>query len=241
MRNNAGKLPRMMIGLFALSFVISSAATGWCDDAVKCNEARPPSPDAALKALVDGNQRWSSGKMTHPGQDFGRRECVAKEGQTPFAAIVACADSRVPTELIFDEGVGDLFVVRVAGNSVDTLGEQSLAYATEHLGVETILVLGHQQCGAVKAAVEAYPKPTLKFLSLIYDAIAKAREMIHQRGGHPEDKVELAKEATDQHVILEVKQLREQHPFKEMIAQGKLKIVGGRYDLDTSHVTMLIE
>jgi len=241
MRNRGGKLRKIVIGLFAMAVVIAGVATGWCDGAVKCNEARPPSPAAALKALADGNQRWSSGKMSYPGREFARRECVSKEGQTPFAAIVACADSRVPTELIFDEGVGDLFVVRVAGNSVDTLGEQSLAYATEHLGVETILVMGHQKCGAVKAAVEAYPKPTLKFLALIYGAIAKAMEAIHQRGGNPDDKEELAREATDQHVILEVKQLRELHPFKEMIAQGKLKIVGGRYDLDTSHVTMLIE
>ncbi len=132
-----------------------------------------------------------SGKVRHPGQDFARRECVTKEGQTPFAAIVSCSDSRVPTELVFDEGVGDLFVVRVAGNSVDKIGEQSLAYSTQHLGVETILVLGHQKCGAVKAAVEEYPKPTAKFLSLIYAAIAKAKDVIHQRGGNIDDKSEL--------------------------------------------------
>jgi carbonic anhydrase len=241
MRNRNGKLPKIAIGFFVAAIVIVAAAKARCDDTLKCNEARPPSADAALKALADGNARWSTGKMTHSGRDFARRECVSREGQTPFAAILACADSRVPPELIFDEGVGDLFVVRVAGNSVDKLGEQSLAYATEHLGVETILVLGHQNCGAVKAAVAAYPKPTAEFLAVIYDAIAKAKDVIHQRGGNPDDKDELAKEATDQHVILEVKHLRELHPFKEMIADGKLKIVGGRYDLDTSKVVMLIE
>jgi carbonic anhydrase len=221
--------------------IFGAAASGWCEEAVQCNEARPPTADAAVKALADGNDRWISGKVRHPGRDFARRECVSKEGQTPFAAIVSCSDSRVPTELIFDEGVGDLFVVRVAGNSVDQVGEQSLAYSTEHLGVETILVLGHQKCGAVKAAVEAYDKPTAKFLSLIYAGIAKAKDVIHQRGGNPDDKSELATESTNQHVILEVLHLREIHPFKEQIAEGKLKIVGGRYDLDTGHVTMLIQ
>ncbi len=221
--------------------VASGRRAGMAADAVECNEARPPSPDAAVKALVDGNERWSAGKPRHSGRDFARRECVAKEGQTPFAAILACADSRVPPELLFDEGVGDLFVVRVAGNSVDKLGEQSLEYSAEHLGVETILVLGHQKCGAVKAAVEAYPGVVPEFLSLIYGAIAKAKEVIKGRGGNPDDKQALGKESIDQHVILEVQHLRETDPFKGMIADGKLKIVGGRYDLDTSHVTMLIE
>ena len=242
MRNPGRILLKIFVGFFALAMMIAAgAASGWCEDAVQCNEARPPTAAAAVKALADGNERWLSGKVRHPGRDFARRECVAKEGQTPFAAIVSCSDSRVPTELIFDEGVGDLFVVRVAGNSVDKLGEQSLAYSTEHLGVETILVLGHQKCGAVKAAVEAYPKPTAKFLALIYAAIAKAKDVIHQRGGNPDDKNELVTESTDQHVILEVKHLREIHPFKEMVDDDKLKIVGGRYDLDTGHVTMLIE
>jgi carbonic anhydrase len=207
-----------VLGVLVLAvMLLAGAAPGWCDE------------------------RWASGNVRHPGRDFARRECVYKEGQTPFAAIVSCSDSRAPTELIFDEGVGDLFVVRVAGNSVDTVGRQSLAYSTGHLGVETILVLGHQKCGAVKAAVETYPKATDKFLMLIYTAVAKAKELIHQHGGNVEDKDALIAATTDQHVIEEVRQLRSASPFKEMIADGKLKIVGGRYDLDTGLVTMLIQ
>lgn len=242
MRNQDRKVGRLLGSFLAMMLmIVTGAVSGWCDEAVQCNEARPPTADDAVKSLAAGNDRWVSGKVRHPGQDFARRECVSKEGQTPFAAIVSCSDSRVPTELIFDEGVGDLFIVRVAGNSVDKVGEQSLAYSTEHLGVETILVLGHQKCGAVKAAVDAYPKPTAKFLALIYDAIAKAKDVIHGRGGNPDDKAELTTESTDQHVILQVKHLREIDPFKGQIAAGKLKIVGGRYDLDTGHVTMLIQ
>jgi carbonic anhydrase len=234
---------RNFLASFAVALItIGGAGSSFAADAVQCNEARPPSPTDAVKALADGNDRWISGKVRHPGQDFARRECVSKEGQTPFAAIVSCSDSRVPTELIFDEGVGDLFVVRVAGNSVDKVGEQSLGYSVEHLGVETILVMGHQKCGAVKAAVETYPKPNApKFLALIYAAVAKAKDVIHQRGGNVDDQAELAKETTDQHVILEVQHLRGIDPFKGLIADGKLKIVGGRYDLDNGHVTMLIQ
>ncbi len=242
MHSHSRKVGIVLGGILALAMMIlSGAASGLCDEAVQCNEARPPTADDAVKALAAGNDRWISGKVRHPGRDFARRECVSKEGQTPFAAIVSCSDSRVPTELIFDEGVGDLFIVRVAGNSVDKIGEQSLAYSTEHLGVETIMVLGHQKCGAVKAAVEAYPKPTAKFLAFIYNAIAKAKDVIHSRGGNPDDKDELTRESTDQHVILQVKYLRGIAPFKGMVDSGKLKIVGGRYDLDTGHVTMLIQ
>jgi carbonic anhydrase len=227
--------------LISIALSIGGARSAWCAAATACNEERPPTPAAAVKALADGNERWASGKPRHSGRDFARRECVASEGQTPFAAVLSCADSRVPPELLFDEGVGDLFVVRVAGNSVDKLGEQSLEYSVDHLGVETVLVLGHQKCGAVKAAVEAYPGAVPEFLALIYAGIAKAKEVIKGRGGNPDDKAALGAESIDQHVIGVVHQLQSTSPFKERISIGKLKIVGGRYDLDTGHVTMLTE
>jgi carbonic anhydrase len=235
------KQGRRLSVFITIALTLAGARTAWCADATACNEARPPTPAAAVKALVEGNGRWAAGTPRHSGRDFARRECVANEGQTPFAAILSCADSRVPPELLFDEGVGDLFVVRVAGNSVDKLGEQSLEYSAEHLGVETILVLGHQKCGAVKAAVEAYPGAVPEFLALIYDGIAKAKEVIKGRGGNPDDKAALGAESIDQHVIGVVHQLRSTSPFKERIAAGKLTIVGGRYDLDSGRVTMLTE
>ncbi len=226
--------------IFGLALIISAPGLGWCADAVQCNEARPPSPADAVKSLVDGNERWSSGNTRHSGRDFARRECVADKGQTPFAAILSCSDSRVPPELLFDEGVGDLFIVRVAGNSVDKVGAQSLAYSAEHLGVETILVLGHQQCGAVKAAIGTYPAKAPEFLKLIYAAVAKAKEIL---AGKPDasDKAALEQQTIDQHVILTVKELRETPPFKAMVDAGKLSIVGGRYDLEAGKVTMLIQ
>ena len=195
----------------------------------------------SLKALLDGNARWAVGQPTHPHLDITRRKLVANEGQKPFAAILACADSRVPPELLFDVGIGDLFVVRVAGNSLDKLGQQSLEYATGHLGVELVMILGHQGCGAVKGAVDAYPASAPEFLSVIYRAIEKSKEIIKERGGNPDDKVALAKETVDRHVIRMVNELRAEHSFAETIGKGKLAVVGARYDLDSGRVMMLIE
>jgi carbonic anhydrase len=189
--------------------------------------------------LLEGNERWATGHEMHPDRDFARRASVAANGQKPFAAILACADSRVPPELLFDEGVGDLFVVRVAGNSIDKFGQQSLEYAADHLGVKTILVLGHQGCGAVKGALDSYPAHAPEFLEVIYAAIRSAKENISARGGNPDDAAVLGKEAIDQHVMLEVRQLRSVPHFSEMIARGQLEIIGGRYDLDTGRVAML--
>jgi len=114
------------------------------------------SPDhrAALAALVEGNRRFAAGVAEHPRQDARRREEVLARGQYPFAAIVGCADSRVPPEIVFDQGLGDLFVLRTAGNIVDDLGVACLEYAAAHLGVPLIVVMGHSRCGAVTAAAE---------------------------------------------------------------------------------------
>ncbi len=207
----------------------------------QCNSQRPDTAAAALKALLEGNARWAAGASQHPGEDSSRRTCVSDEGQTPFATILSCSDSRVPPELVFDQGVGDLFVVRTAGNNSEELEHQSIEYSSEMLGAPLIFVLGHQKCGAVKGAADLYPTKGPLFLSLIYSAIAKSKEIIRARGGDPNDKSALAKEAIDQHVIMEVKRLRKTAAFKEQVDSGRLRIVGGRYDLDTGRVTMLIQ
>src|SRR5262245_28073525 len=109
-------------------------------------------PEAALKMLQEGNARFVAGKARHPHEDQGRRNETAS-GQHPFASILSCSDSRDPVEVTFDEGVGDLFVVRVAGNVADTDEIASLEYGAEHLGTQLIAVLGHTKCGAVTAVV----------------------------------------------------------------------------------------
>src|SRR5262249_21783604 len=113
-------------------------------------------PDDVLKSLLEGNKRFVEGKLAHPGRSPKDFQALA-EGQKPFAIIVGCADSRVPPEVVFDQGVGDLFVVRVAGNIVSGAGptvKGSIEFAVGELGARLIMVLGHSQCGAVKAAIE---------------------------------------------------------------------------------------
>jgi len=197
--------------------------------------------DDSLKTLLDGNARWAEGNPIHPRIDMTRRKHLATKGQKPFAAILSCADSRVPPELLFDTGVGDLFVVRVAGNSIERLVQQSLEFAVDRLGIPMIMILGHQECGAVNGAVDTYPKSAPEFLSVIYRAIEKSREAIRERGDDPDDRSALVKASIDRHVIHMVSKLRSEHPFAAMIGKGSLAVVGARYDLDSGRVTMLIE
>jgi carbonic anhydrase len=222
-----------------ISILASASSASGAGGGAQCNPKRPDSPEAALNELLAGNARWASGQPIHPGIDPSRRRCVFVEGQTPFAAILSCSDSRGPSEYIFDQGVGDLFVVRNAGNSSDDLAEQSLAYAVEVLHVPVVVVMGHQSCGAVTGAVDTYPASAPRFISVIYDAVKQARDIIVRRGGSPDDKRALTAETINQHVILEVQKLVQTHPFKEMIAAGKLKVVGGRYDLESSRFVVL--
>src|ERR1043165_1234695 len=124
--------------------------------AASCLGSEPSSisgPDA-LKRLLDGNARFVAGKSTEPqGVALVERRAALTKDQKPFAIIVSCSDSRVPPELIFDVGLGDIFVVRTAGEVVDNIDTGSIEYAVEHLGVSLIVVLGHERCGAVSAAV----------------------------------------------------------------------------------------
>ena len=112
-------------------------------------------PAEALKMLQKGNSRYMSGGLEHPNLGQGRRTLTATQGQRPFAAILSCSDSRVPVELIFDCGIGDISVVRVAGNVLGNSELGSIEYAVDHLGVSLFLVLGHTKCAAVKAVCEA--------------------------------------------------------------------------------------
>ncbi|MFZ0247873.1 carbonic anhydrase [Candidatus Binatus sp.] len=185
----------------------------------------------ALKLLLEGNQRFVAGKLEHPNQTPARRAEVAK-GQHPFAAVLACSDSRTPPEIIFDRGLGDLFVVRVAGNVADRVVIESLDYSVKHLGVRVVMVLGHRRCGAVIAAVEGHEEeekdvgPMLKELD---PAVAATK-------GMPGDPVENAVRANVRLVMLNLATSSE---LRAMVISGELKIVGGIYDLDTGTIEML--
>lgn len=188
-------------------------------------------PNAALKRLMDGNQRFVHQLGEHPDQSQARIKEVA-QAQHPFAALLSCADSRVPPEILFDEGIGDLFDIRVAGNIVTPEVLGSLEYAVDILGTPLIMVLGHERCGAVTAAVQG------KRLSGHIDSFVKAiKPAISKIEGESDDLVDNAVVANVKYQIQKLKQ--NSNILSQRLLDGKLKLVGGRYDLDTGEVTLI--
>jgi carbonic anhydrase len=187
--------------------------------------------DSALAELKAGNEHHARHQYQHPHENAARqRELIV--GQHPHAEILSCADSRVPPEIIFDQGLGDLFVVRVAGNVATDTEIGSLEYGAEHLHIPLLVVLGHESCGAVTAAVQGGPPDghIAALVDLIKPAVDKTR-------GLPGDPVA---NAVRTNVEMVVKQLRSSEPtLSELVAHGKLKIVGGVYSLETGKVTWL--
>ncbi len=194
------------------------------------DEAIAAGAEEGLKRLTDGNKRYVAGGMIHKRQNAVRRTELAK-GQHPFAVILSCSDSRVPPEIIFDQGLGDLFVVRTAGHVADDIAIASIEYAVEHLGVRLVLVLGHERCGAVTAAVNGGEAPGQigKLVEAIKPAVEKAKAKVKHG--------DLLDEAVKANVKIVAEKLRSAKPILSEIADdGVLKIVGGYYDLDTGAV-----
>jgi carbonic anhydrase len=186
-------------------------------------------PDAALAKLLAGNQRFASQTARKPHQGAFRLHEVA-QGQKPFAAILGCADSRVPVEILFDRGLGDLFTIRVAGNVATPEEIGSLEYAVL-LGAQVILVLGHERCGAVTAALANKPVP-----GQIGSILAQIQPAIAATKGQPGDPL---KNAIIANVKNQIATIESSPVVKDLIKQGKLKIVGGYYDLDTGVVAQI--
>jgi carbonic anhydrase len=190
-----------------------------------------PTADAVLAELKAGNDHHATKHYAHPHETVERqRELTA--GQHPHATVLACADSRVPPEIVFDQGLGDLFVIRVAGNIAADDELASIEYAAEHLSVPVVVVLGHQKCGAVTAAVEGGEAPghLPALMKLLAPAVAKSN-------GMPGDRVS---NAVRLNVQLVVDQLRGSRPvLSELVAQNKVHVVGGVYSLETGRVDWL--
>lgn len=189
------------------------------------------SPDAALEKLIAGNRRFMQHHPQYPDQTEGRLHEVA-QSQHPFATILSCADSRVPGEIVFDQGIGDIFDVRIAGNIATPEAIGSIEYAAVLLGTPLLMVLGHERCGAVTAAVqgEALPGDIGSFVKAILPAVDRVKNQ-------PGDTVENAVVAN---VRYQIEQLQQRSSLlAERVQSGTLKIVGGRYDLDTGEVTVI--
>lgn len=187
--------------------------------------------DQAWQVLKAGNQRYVAHKQTHPNQTEQRMTELAT-GQHPFAIVLGCADSRVPPEIIFDQGLGDLFVIRVAGNIVDDAIAGSIEYAVEELNVPLLVVLGHERCGAVTAAVKGGEVPG--HISTLINAIKPAVKSVK---GLPGDLVENSVKAN---IKIVVSKLKSTQPIvSQLVKSNKLKIIGGRYDLDRGKVDLI--
>ena len=187
-------------------------------------------PDEALKKLVEGNDRFVNQKRTSRNQGQERLTEVA-QGQEPFAAILGCADSRVPGEIVFDQGLGDLFVCRVAGNIATPEEIGSLEFGTLVLGAKIIVVMGHERCGAVKAAIKGGELPG-SIGSLIKSIDIGSVTLKSEVPGD----VDKSAQANVNH---QVETLKKSPILSDLIAKDKLKIVGAYYDLDTGKVAIL--
>jgi len=186
------------------------------------------SPDAALQQLIDGNRRFAEGHMTSFEEDLSVLKAKTAEKQEPFAAVLSCADSRVPVELIFDQSIGHLFVARVAGNIATSAMIASLEYGVAVLGTKAIIVLGHANCGAVEASIEAKAVPGQ--ISALYPYI---RPAVDQAGADLDAAIKA-------NAKIQAALLRQSSPvFAEHIKQNQLKIVAGYYDLASGAVSVL--
>lgn len=188
------------------------------------------SPNDALEKLMAGNQRFIRHQPQYPDQSEARLREVA-QAQHPFATVLSCADSRVPVEIIFDQGIGDIFDVRIAGNIATPAAIGSIEYAVALLGTPLLMVLGHERCGAVTAAVQqqALPGEISTFVQAILPAVERVKDQ-------PGDVVDNAVAANVQY---QIEQLQRSPLLRERLQSGKLKIVGGRYDLDTGTIATI--
>jgi carbonic anhydrase len=181
----------------------------------------------ALDKLIAGNQRYATEQLVHHHQSGSRMRAIAT-GQHPFAVILGCADSRVPPEIIFDQGLGDLFVIRVAGNILDEAILGSIEYAVEELGTSLVLVLGHERCGAVAATIKH--ADVLGHISTLLNAIQPAVDRAKNEQGN------LLDNAVRANIELVVEQLKSSMPVAELVRHHRLKVVGAQYNLDCGTV-----
>jgi carbonic anhydrase len=228
---------RRKIAVFALGVMLACAAL-----AAAAGTGGGVGAEDALRLLNEGNARFVSGQMTHPRLDAARREETAA-GQKPFATVIGCSDSRDTVEQIFDQGIGDLFVIRVAGNPAhqDVVG--TAEYGVEHLGTQLLVVLGHSKCGAVIAAVSTVEGGKKvggnidALIAPILPAAARAKKDFPDLTGEA-----LVEKAITYNVWQSIDDLYRQSPLlRDLTREGRLKVLGAVYDIATGQVKWLGE
>lgn len=196
----------------------------------------------AIKRLKEGNQRFVSGVRSIDTIVTQMQRADFVEGQAPFAIVLGCSDSRVPAELVFDQGLGDLFVIRVAGNIVAPSQVGSVEFAAELFGTQLVVVLGHSMCGAVKATIDELERPSKEKSSNVLSIVNRIRptvEPLFETGlrNDPDKLLELSIHAN---ILASTNQLMHGSQMLEgLVQQGRLKIVGAEYSLETGYVNFL--
>lgn len=200
------------------------------------------SGEEAAKKLMDGNARFVTGQQAAKDIGDSRRKELAK-GQQPFAVVLSCSDSRVAPEHLFDQGLGDIFVVRTAGNIVDKIDIGSIEYGVEHLHAPVLMILGHQYCGAVTAAVNSYGKPSKHEKHGAHDSIGEIIRKIMpavKKVSSTSSKDELVDNAIKQNVRNVYKEILTKSPVvKELVHEKKLQVVLAEYYLDSGKVVII--
>lgn len=187
--------------------------------------------EEAKKLLIEGNKRFTAGLPAQKNMGSAKRLELKEKGQKPFAVILTCSDSRVPPELLFDQSIGDLFVVRNAGNILDSASLGSIEYAVDHLHTPLVVVLGHDKCGAVKAAVDGGEAPGS--IGAIIEKIKPSVEKVLAAGISGD---ELYARVEDENIKSVVAELKENPVIKHFMEDGKVTVVGAKYYLGPGEV-----
>jgi len=224
---------KLAVQVLALGLIATFGSQSMSQSGEHHESAQAPSADQIWSSLVAGNKRFVDGKAK--SRNVGSERQALAKGQRPLVAVLSCSDSRVPPEMVFDKGLGELFVVRAAGNSADPLGTGSLEYAVEHLGTVMIVVLGHQSCGAVTAACSGEKMPTPNLEAVVRPVAPSCSVGKAKHTGES-----LVDFAIRDHVHRTADDLLARSPvLKHAHDEGKLTIVEAYYSLDSGAVTRL--
>ncbi|RRO16826.1 carbonic anhydrase family protein [Flavobacteriaceae bacterium 14752] len=205
------------------------------DKIISKQEQDKMTPESVLKDLIEGNKRFIENKFEY--RDYSSQKISATEGQYPKAIVLSCVDSRVPVETIFDQGIGDIFVSRVAGNFVNTDILGSMEYACKVAGSKLVFVLGHEKCGAVSSACDHVE---LGNITSMLKNIKPAIEDTSTEGERSSKNAEFVQAVVEKNVQLNIERIRKESPIlKDLEDFGEIKIVGGVYSLKTGKIKML--
>jgi carbonic anhydrase len=217
------------------SYVVLFAFCGFSE--IHSSKESGPNPNETLEMLLNANMRFVNQEVQHPHQQAERRLSTARDGQKPVAAILSCSDSRVPVELVFDMGIGDLFVVRVAGNVADRTEIGSLEYSIDHLGTRLVMVIGHTKCGAVTAVAKKSEVSGNVLAVAEHIAPAVDRVRIQNKGVSEDVLIQKAIKANIWQSIEDI--FKSSEEIRNWVKEGKVKIVGALYDIETGKITNL--